>query len=221
MNGAVRAVVFDFDGVCIDTETARFLAWKRKFEQYGFELPLEEWVKNIGTATWVSDPFILLEELTGRRIDRAGFEGGLRRSELEIADSFPLQPGLKDRLEEAAGLGISCAIASSSSHQWVDGHLQRRGLTGMFRTTVCREDTSEHKPHPEPYLTALRRLGIPAENGIAIEDSPLGLMSAHSAGLYCIAVPSVLTKHMDFSAAHRVVASLEEVSLSHCMHACF
>ena len=208
----LQAVVFDFDGVCIDTEYARFRSWQMIYEKYGFELPRDEWVKNIGTATWVSDPFVLLERLTGKKLNWEECDAFHRVKEKEIADTLPLQPGLIDRLQEAKALHIPCAIASSSSHRWVDGHLTRRGIMDLFATTVCKEDTSVHKPDPKPYLMVLERLGVPPANAVAFEDSPLGIASARTAGLYCIAVPCGLTAGMDLSAAQRIVASLEEVS---------
>jgi beta-phosphoglucomutase-like phosphatase (HAD superfamily) len=129
----LKAVIFDFDGVCIDTETARYQSWQRIFEMYGFDLPIDEWTKNIGMAAWVSHPFDILQGFVGHPLDRAALEALHRISEVEIANALPLQPGLAERLDEAAVLGIECAIASSSSHRWVDGHLERRGLTRRFK----------------------------------------------------------------------------------------
>ena len=208
----LQAIIFDFDGVCIDTETARYQSWQRIFESYGHELPLGEWVKNIGQAAWVSHPFDILQHLTGRLLDREALDALHRVGEIEIANSLPLQPGFADRLREAGALSISCAIASSSSHRWVDGHLERRGLIGQFKAIVCREDTGAHKPDPRPYLAALERLGVSSANAVVVEDSPTGIASARAAGLYCIGVPCNLTRDMDLSAADRIVKSLEEVS---------
>ena len=210
----IKAVVFDFDGVCIDTELARFRSWQMIYESFGCELPRDEWVKNIGTAAWVSDPFVILENLLGKQLDRTAYDAMHRVNELEIANTLPLQPGLTDRLREAHAMGIQCAIASSSSHRWVDGHLERRGIRELFVTTVCREDSAVHKPNPDPYLIALERLGVAAEDAVAVEDSPLGIAAARAAGLYCIAVPCSMTAGMDFSAAHATVSSLENVSFT-------
>ena len=210
----LKAVIFDFDGVCIDTERARFRSWQMIYESYGFELPRDEWIKNIGTTSWVSDPFTILEKLTGKTLSRDKCNTMHRVNEMEIANSFSLQPGLTDRLNEARERGIPCAVASSSSHRWVDGHLIRRGIKHFFTATVCKEDTMVHKPDPRPYLLALERLHAAAADTVAIEDSPVGIASARAAGIYCIAVPCSMTKGMDFSAAQRIVGSLEEVSFS-------
>ena len=137
-----------------------------------------------------------------------------RVNEVEIANTMPLQPGLIDRLREAKAMGADCAITSSSSHRWVDGHLERRGIRELFTVTECREDSAVRKPQHAPYLTTLDRLGTAAENAVAVEDSPPGIAAARAAGLYCIAVPCSLTAGMDFHAAHRVVHSLEVISFS-------
>ena len=89
----IRAVVFDFDGVCIDTERARFKSWQMIYESFGLELPRDEWLRNIGRSSWVSDPFIALEKLTGKKLEREAYEAMHRVNELEIANALPLQPG--------------------------------------------------------------------------------------------------------------------------------
>jgi len=208
----IKAVVFDFDGVCIDTETARFRSWQQIYASYGFDLPLDEWIKNIGRATYESDPFPYLEKLAGEPLDREAIHKRHQRAEVEIANGLPLQPGLVERLEEAAELGISCAIASSSSYRWVGGHLDYRSIIRYFRVIICREDTERHKPDPQPYATAVSRLDIAPVNAVAVEDSAPGIASANAAGLFTVAVPCPMTMTMDFSAAGRRVTSLKEIS---------
>lgn len=210
----LEAVVFDFDGVCIDTEHARFRSWEMIFESFGCELPRSEWIKNIGSAAWISDPFVILEKQTGKKLDRTVYEAMHRVNEMEIANSMSLQPGLTDRLHEAQALGIPCAVASSSSHRWVDSHLERRGIRELFATTVCRSDTERHKPDPQPYLLVCERLGIVPEHALAIEDSPAGVAAARAAGLSTVAVPCSMTDGMDFTEANRIVGSLEDISLT-------
>ena len=214
----IEAVVFDFDGVCIDTEMARFTSWQQIYTSFGLELPMAEWIKNIGKASWVSDPFIYLQRQLGKPLSREELNTRHRVTETAIADTLPLQPGFSARLEEARSLNVPCAIASSSSHNWVDGHLQRRGLFELFSVTVCREDTATHKPEPEPYLSALQRIGINSTHAVAVEDSPPGIASAKAAGLFCIAVPCSITSGMDFSEADLIVSSLEEVSFLEMMN---
>lgn len=208
----IKAIVFDFDGVCLDTESARYRSWNAIYSLYNCELPLDEWMKNIGRAKNISDPFELLEHCVGCRLNYTEVHDIHKKNEVEITNRMPFMPGFKERLMEAKALGISCAIASSSSHHWVDGHLKYRSIFHCFSTIICREDVEKHKPDPMPYTTALKKLGVQPEHAVAVEDSPLGVASARSAGMYVIAVPSPMTAAMDFSMAHRRVASLADIS---------
>lgn len=208
----VQAVVFDFDGVILDTEMARFVSWQRIFELHGQVLPRDAWIRNIGRAEMVVDPYVLLAELVGHSLDHGTLQQLHEKYEWEIAEELPLLPGVADRVLEATELGIPIAVASSSSHRWVDGHLKRHGLFDAFTTTVCREDTKRHKPDPESYMLAVNRLGAVPVATVSIEDSPLGIAAARAAGLYSIGVACSLTLGLDLSAANRLVNNLTEVS---------
>jgi HAD superfamily hydrolase (TIGR01509 family) len=131
-----------------------------------------------------------------------------------MADAYPVLPGVVNRIQEIKEIGGRIAVASSSSRVWVEGHLRKRNLLQYFDATVCREDTLLHKPDPEPYLTALRRINSYPSYSFAIEDSPLGIEAAIGAGLKCIAVGCSLTKHMDLSKATHIVESLDQVSFT-------
>lgn len=210
----LQSVLFDFDGVCIDTETARYLSWQEIYASYGLSLPLDEWIKNIGKASYVSDPYPLLESLAGTKLDKQEILDRHRVSEIEITNAMPLMEGFAERLDEALSLGWRCAVVSSSSHRWVDGHLNFRKLAGKFTFTLCREDTVKHKPDPEPYVTAAIKLGVSPGTALVIEDSAPGVAAAKAAGCRCIAVPCPMTKEMDFSAADMMSTSLAGVSFA-------
>lgn len=206
----VKAIVFDFDGVIIDSERVRFDAWQAVFSLYGQILPLEEWLKNIGRACYVANPHEILENLTGLKIASDDVHEQAKMFELEFVSTIPALPGVLELIEDAKSKNIQIAVASSSSRLWVEGHLKRLLIFDNFTTLVCREDTLTHKPSPEPYLTAIKRLECAPEVSIAIEDSPLGIRSAISAGLKCIAVGCSLTKQMDLSAATMQFSSLAD-----------
>jgi HAD superfamily hydrolase (TIGR01509 family) len=207
-----KAVVFDFDGVILDTEICRYESWNRVFDLYGLKLPLDAWVQSIGRSHYVFDPFDILQGMVKEKLDRDQLRALHKKYELEIVKTTPVLPGVKDRILEAKSLGIKLAVASSSSRNWVDGNLSDRGLLQYFDVTVCREDTKQHKPMPDPYLTALRILNCEARDSIAVEDSPPGIEAALAAGLTCIAVGCSLTKHLDLSNAHIRLFSLNEIS---------
>lgn len=208
----LQAVVFDFDGVIIDTEKARYEAMQEIYSSYGQKLPLDIWLKSVGHASYVIHPFDLLMDLTGKRLDCEMLKSKHKEIEMEFADALPVLPGVVDRLEEVCASGGKLAIASSSSRGWVEGHLKKRDLFRYFNVTVCRGDTVNHKPDPEPYLTALRLMRCSAEHAFAVEDSPTGINAALSAGMTCIAVGCSLTRNLDLSKAHYVFDSLSSVS---------
>lgn len=210
----MKAVVFDFDGVIIDTEQARYDAWQKIYSSYGCFLPLDIWVQSIGKAQYAIHPYDYLQKNTGIQIDPAEIHALHKRLEVEITDKMPLLPGVKDRIDEAKELGMALAVVSSSSRAWVGGHLKRRGLLDNFKILICREDTEHHKPSPVPYLKAVNILGCGAAQAFAIEDSPTGIEAAVSAGLYCIGVGCSMTCDMDLSRANIIVKSLEEISFS-------
>ena len=209
---AIAAVLFDFDGVLVDTEWAIYDAWHRTFISNGHPLPLEIYTQCIGSdfATW--SPKTHLEELTGSAFDWHDLD---RRRQEEIvrdlADEGPM-PGAVALLGKLKERGIRTAVVSSSSHHWVDGWLERLDLTGWFGTVVCRGDAERIKPAPDLYLEAVRRLGLAAEECLVIEDSLNGIKAANAAGIPVWAVPNRVTACLDFSLATRVCASLDEIA---------
>jgi HAD superfamily hydrolase (TIGR01509 family) len=209
---AIAAVLFDFDGVLVDTEWAIYDAWHRTFISNGHPLPLEIYTQCIGSdfATW--SPKSHLEELTGSAFDWHDLD---RRRQEEIvrdlADEGPM-PGAVALLGKLKERGIRAAVVSSSSHHWVDGWLERLDLTGWFETVVCRGDAERIKPAPDLYLEAVRRLGLAAEECLVIEDSLNGIKAANAAGIPVWAVPNRVTACLDFSLATRVCTSLDEIA---------
>ncbi len=210
----LQAVVFDFDGVIIDTEKARYEAIQEIFAGYGQKLPLHVWIKSVGRAAYAIDPFDYLRSVTDEKLDLDLLKSIHKKIEIDLADTLPLLPGVSERIQEVKNNGGLLAVASSSSRAWVEGHLKKRGLLKYFSAIVCRDDTIRHKPDPEPYSTALKLLKCLPENSFAIEDSPLGIASAKAAGLKCIAVGCSLTRDLDLSNAHYVFNTLSEVSFS-------
>jgi HAD superfamily hydrolase (TIGR01509 family) len=206
------AVLFDFDGVLVDTEWAIYQAWRRLFEAHGHDLPLAIYTRCIGSdfATW--SPKSHLEELTGTGFDWHDLDARRQREIMtELADAGPM-PGAADLPAWLAGCGVPCAVVSSSSHQWVDGWLERLALAGFFRTTVCRGDAAAIKPAPDLYLAAAERLGVEPAACLVIEDSLNGVIAAKAAGMTAWAVPNRVTADLDFAIASRVFSSLTEVA---------
>ncbi|MCF7731944.1 MAG: HAD family phosphatase [Akkermansiaceae bacterium] len=204
------AILFDFDGVLVDTEWAIYRSWLRVFEANGHDLPLEIYTRCIGSdfATW--SPKTHLEDLTGSGFDWHDLDAR-RQTEItgELTDAGPM-PGAVELLDRLAASGTPCAVVSSSSHHWVDGWLGRLGLAGYFQTTVCRGDAPAIKPAPDLFLAAAARLGVEPASCLVIEDSLNGVIAARAAGMDVWAVPNRVTADLDFSAADRCLADLGE-----------
>jgi HAD superfamily hydrolase (TIGR01509 family) len=209
----IRALVFDFDGLLVDTEVPIFRAWQRIYREHGQELPLEQWLTIIGTASGPFDPVIDLAKKTGAKLD----EQELKALEVlyyqEATALQQLLPGVVDYLVTARKLGLKTAVASSSTRAWVMDHLNRFGIGGHFDAIVCREDVKRTKPDPDLYQTALQRLEVLAPEGIAFEDSSNGVRAAKAAGLFCVVVPNPLTADLDLSEADLRLLSLDAMPL--------
>lgn len=203
------AVLFDFDGVLVDTEWAIYEAWHRTFHAHGHPLPLETYTQCIGSDFDTWSPKSHLEDLTGRSFDWHQLDEQ-RQAEIhrDLEQAGPM-PGVVALLEGLASRGTPLAVVSSSSHFWVDGWLEKLGLRRFFREVVCRGDAPRIKPAPDLWLEALRRLDLPATECLAIEDSLNGVKSAKAAGLTVWSVPNRTTACLDFSLANRIIPSLE------------
>lgn len=207
---ALRGLLFDFDGLVVDTETPSLAAWQELYREHGHELPLDRWATVIGTVgAW--DPFELLEELAGP-VDRRALDARRLARELELGEIEELRPGVLDLLGEARRRGLATAIVSSSSRRWVDRHLGRLERAGDFDAIVTADhDPERAKPHPTLYVEALSLLGLAAGEAVAFEDSPNGILAARAAGIFCVAVPNRVTRMLALDAADLVVPSLAEL----------
>lgn len=206
------AVLFDFDGVIVDTEWAIYQAWLRTFQRQGQDLPLSLYCRCIGSDFDTWSPKLHLEDLTNRKFDWETMDEERQveiRAELE---GYGTISGIREALAEAEKRGMLLAVVSSSSHSWVDGWLDKLGLTGHFREIVCKGDAPRIKPAPDLYLEAARKLGVAPDSCLVIEDSLNGLISAQAAGMKTWIVPNRVTSVLDFSLADRVFADFEEMT---------
>lgn len=208
----IEALVFDFDGLILDTEWPEYQSISEAFVEHGHDFPLDEWVHIVGTTSspsWLD----LLEATVGRPIDREAVRARrIERHHALIAEGDVL-PGVVERLDEARERGLPVAIASSSPHSWVEGHLTRLDLVDRFGSFHCYDGSVPGKPAPDLYLAAVAALGAEPARTVAFEDSAHGVTAAKEAGLFTVAVPNRVTAGLDFSHADLVVSSLEQVTL--------
>jgi len=210
---AIKAVVFDFDGTLMDTETCAFDTYCGLYRALGQELLLEEWAVCIGTVG-AFDPYADLERKCGRALDRQELHARFHAEHHENLKQVSLRPGVIDKLEEARRLGMKIGLASSSDRAWIEMHLQRQGIREYFEVIRSSDDVERVKPDPALYVLAAEALGVRPEEALAVEDSKNGLRAAKTAGLRSLVVPNPVTAQMDFSDADIVLGSLEERSLA-------
>jgi HAD superfamily hydrolase (TIGR01509 family) len=211
----IRGLLFDFDGLLVDTESPSRLVWEELYREHGFELPHERWAGNIGTLDEPFDPLDHLAELVGPNLDRTVLEERRRTREWELVDLEQLRPGVEDYLGEAERRHLLTGIVSSSWRWWIDPILARLERShGWDAIVVADGNVARAKPRPTLYLDALNELGLRASEAIAFEDSPNGVTAAKAAGIYCVAVPNPITATLAFERADLVVESLAELPLT-------
>ena len=208
----IRALVFDFDGLILDTEEPVYRSWLEVYQAHGEELPFERWVQIVGSTTAGFHPQHHLEERLGRPLPKEVLDRRIgRRTEMILANS--VLPGVVQHLDAARQMGLKLGVASSSTREWVAGHLARLGILDRFECLRCRDDVANAKPEPDLYLAVLDCLSVDASEAIAIEDSPNGVAAAKRAGMRCVAIPNSITARLDLSEADVTLTSLAELSL--------
>lgn len=206
------AIVLDFDGLILDTETSAYVTMRAAFAEHGVELPLEAFSALLGRADnrpWVE----WLEEEVGRPIDREAVHARRLAAHHALVAEQQALPGVVEVLDQADALGVPALVASSSPRYWIDRHLERLDLLDRFVGLFTREDVARAKPWPDLYLAAVASVGVEPSSAVAFEDSRNGSLAAVAAGLFCVVVPSDLTRHQDLSHGHLVVDSLRDVEL--------
>jgi HAD superfamily hydrolase (TIGR01509 family) len=186
-----HALIFDFDGLILDTETVEFESIDELYREHGHQLQRERWVLNLGTHGQI-DLYADLAELVGRELDLADLRARQRLLYLARCDALVLRPGLTDLLEAAQARGLALAVASSSSSGWVERWLERHGIRQYFDCVRTSEHVQHVKPAPDLFLSAAAELSIAPQHCVVFEDSPNGMRAAAAAGMRCVAVPIAL-----------------------------
>ena len=193
----------------MDSEPLHFEAERRVLERLGVEFTPD------AKAEFVGVPLVdvakgLIERYGLPSAERFHAERMLVFNEL-VVSQLQLRPGVADLLRRLGTRNIPCAIVSSGERLYVDQVVKRFSLDRQFQAIVTLDDVTEHKPAPEPYLKAALQLGLPPVACIGFEDSPTGAASVKAAGMYCIAVPSSATQHVDLSIADETLESLSDI----------
>ena len=211
----LKALIFDFDGLILDTETPEVLVWQSIYKEYGFELPVDDWKKTIG-GYGVSnfDAAEHLALLSQGRLDTVSLKAHYRKEVDKIIHASSILPGVISMIEQAKENDLQIAIGSSAPHSWVDAHAKRLGIFHYFDQIICQDDVppGRTKPNPDIFLKALDQLNVKKNAAIVFEDSPNGVTAARRAEIFVVAVPNPLTAKMGVT-GDMTVSSLVELSL--------
>jgi HAD superfamily hydrolase (TIGR01509 family) len=209
----IEALIFDFDGLILETEGPIYQSWQELYEAHDCHLEYKDWSDVIGLAPADCNPYTALEIRLGHSVDQLKEEARRSQRELELVYQQNVMPGVVDYLTDARQLGLKIGLASSSNFAWVGGHLARLGLLNRFDVIRTNEDVRNAKPEPDLFLAALQGLNTAPEQAIAFEDSYNGILAARSAGIFCVAVPTEMTRQLPLELADMRIDSLAELPL--------
>jgi HAD superfamily hydrolase (TIGR01509 family) len=216
----LQAVIFDFDGLIMDTEYPYYDSWREVYASFGLFLALPEWAALIGkgAAVLARTPYEDIENRVGRSLDHSFIRAKRRAAFDRLMARETVLPGVEALITDAQQHNLLLAVASSSPRDWVKGYLDRLGLSERFQAICCGDEVAQTKPAPDLYHAALRTLGVRAENAVALEDSAHGIAAAKAADLLCVAVPNRITLTTNLSGADIQVESLQDLSVERLHH---
>ena len=209
----IKGLIFDFDGLILDTESPRYHAWCEIFEHFKLKFDLVDYAKALGSSNEHFNPLVELSKKVGSDFNAPYWEKYQSQREMELLIHEPLMPGVQEYFVQAKKRQLKMGIASSSDRPWVISHLTRFNLLPYFLTVETMEDVTKVKPEPDLYQKALSDLQLESNEAIVFEDAPHGIASAKKAGLICVAVPNPLSAQLDLSQADIVMQSFQEFSL--------
>ncbi len=217
----IKALILDFDGTIVDTETLEHQAFQQLAAGYGMQFPMEVWSTWVGTVGGRDRAF----EYLIHRLDEGHVQGGpsysledMHTVFLAIYHGLSLQQqvmsGVRELIAQGIHMHLKLGIASSSTDDWVTSHLKQHDLFTHFDHIQTRDGVKHVKPAPDIYLAALQKLGVEPYEAIAIEDSRVGSLAAKAAGMYCVVIPNEVTLQQNFDHVDLVLPTLSGVELS-------
>lgn len=209
----IKAILFDFDGLILDTETPIFTAWQKMYEEFACSLTVAEYSGCIGGTHLQFDPIADLEKKCGSPIVATEIHPRVSQAYRALIAENDALPGIRETLAAAKQLGIRTALASNSTRAWVEEHLARLDLLSHFEVIRTRDDGTPLKPEPDLFLAALEGLGVEAADAIVVEDSPHGILAARRAGIFSVAIPNALTRTLHLNDPDLCLSSLADMPL--------
>ncbi len=217
----IKALIFDFDGLIMDTESPEVDAWRAIYAEYGQEFPIQRWVREVVGSTAANfDPAAHLASIAAQSVwpgaqtpDLPGLQARALAFRLEQQAAAGPMPGVVEYVQDARRLGLKLAVASSSKREWVERYLRQLGLRQFFEVVKSRENVQRVKPDPALFLAALAALGVRADEALVFEDSPNGVLAANRAGIRAVAVPNPITAQVEIRGADLLLDSLADLPL--------
>lgn len=211
----ISALIFDFDGLIIDSEACMFKAWEALMQPYGVEVSPLQVAGLVGVSTPATALYQQYRQVTKRSLSDEEIRQKVMTVAHQLLDELSERAGVRDYLEYAKQSMLRIALATSSERDHYMPVLTRLKLNHYFDCFIGAEQIEPHlrKPQPDVYLAALKQLGVSAHQAIAFEDSPPGIKAARSAGITTVVVANVLTRHLDLSMANVRLESMEDIAL--------
>jgi HAD superfamily hydrolase (TIGR01509 family) len=208
----LEALVFDFDGLIVDTENPGFISWEEVYQEFGTTLGIDDWRHATGYVGGF-DPAIHLEQILGRRLDWSQLMPKREARNWELTLQAKVLPGIEQLLLSARERRLRVGVASNSENGWVEGGLRRLGLRDYVDTVVSRDMVMNPKPAPDIYLKTVQTLQVEPSHAVALEDSEPGCRAAKRAGLKAVAIPNRFSERQDLTIADLIVRSATELSV--------
>jgi putative hydrolase of the HAD superfamily len=210
----VKALIFDFDGLILETEYPIYRAIRDVYRKYDTDLKLEDYTYCVGSIEDNHHFLHLLEKELNKPLDIESLAEEIYQDMMNEINSSAIIPGVENMLSQARDLGITCVVASSSDLPWVGGHIKRLGLDGYFSAICTRENVKKVKPEPDLFQYALTQANAQPDEAIVFEDSLNGIIAASKAGIFGVAVPNEVTRNLDFSIANLVLTQIDDIPLA-------
>lgn len=208
----IKAVIFDFDGLILDTETAWYKAFKEVLQsRFQFDLPLEEFAKCVGSDA--AALYTYLQKALGTQLDIKTIHYEAAQHHTQYVNDAKARDGVEGYLADARDAGLHIALATSSTTQWATEHLTNLNLLSYFDFLVTKDMVENVKPAPDLYEKALEKLGIEAHEAVVFEDSLNGLVAAQQVNLPTVIVPNPVTAALPFENYHLKIDSMADMRL--------
>lgn len=209
---AIKAILFDHDGTLVDSDPAHFRIWRQVLATYGVDLSEQQYIDHYAGLPTCANA----QDMLSRFAIRSTVEALARAKMIATGDfltreAFPPMPAALETVRHFHALGLRLAIVTGSGRDVISATTRAYALQSLFETVVSSDDVERNKPHPDGYLLAAQRLRLSPRECLAIEDTVHGLNAAAAAGVPCLAVPSAMSRHHDFSRAEDTFGGLADV----------